>query len=239
MENTEVMDISRLKKQLEEVFDEGYKHPSDVDIFAQPEPYEYALSESVDSPEDYEFVDVDAIHAESLREYMLSRYSEDEILEARGDIRKGLAAIALLTGIWGVNTHLAQRAYEASPQLQKLTAYLVVAKEHNDARMIDQLEKRIANHKMRLNLGKGDVLGPDGRPIDVEYDKSIKEDTDIPFHTCPKCGGEIFYEGEGKKDACYHKVKSRYKVWPSAYASGALVKCRKVGAKNWGEKSKK
>ena len=46
---------------------------------------------------------------------------------------------------------------------------------------------------------------------------------------------------EGKKDACYHKVKSRYDVWPSAYASGALVKCRAKGAKNWGEggKSKK
>lgn len=44
---------------------------------------------------------------------------------------------------------------------------------------------------------------------------------------------------EEKKDACYHKVKRRYKVWPSAYASGALVKCRKVGAKNWGNKSKK
>ena len=44
---------------------------------------------------------------------------------------------------------------------------------------------------------------------------------------------------EGKKDACYHKVKSRYSVWPSAYASGALVKCRKAGAKNWGNKSKK
>jgi len=42
-----------------------------------------------------------------------------------------------------------------------------------------------------------------------------------------------------KQDACYHKVKSRYDVWPSAYASGALVKCRKVGAKNWGNKSKK
>ncbi len=42
---------------------------------------------------------------------------------------------------------------------------------------------------------------------------------------------------EGKKDACYHKVKSRYSVWPSAYASGALVKCRKVGADNWGTKS--
>jgi hypothetical protein len=42
-----------------------------------------------------------------------------------------------------------------------------------------------------------------------------------------------------EKDACYSKVKSRYKVWPSAYASGALVKCRKVGAANWGNKTKK
>ena len=44
---------------------------------------------------------------------------------------------------------------------------------------------------------------------------------------------------KAKRDACYHKVKRRYKVWPSAYGSGALVKCRKVGAKNWGNKSKK
>ena len=49
---------------------------------------------------------------------------------------------------------------------------------------------------------------------------------------------ELLAEKEGKKDACYHKVKSRYKVWPSAYASGALVKCRKVGAKNWGNSKK-
>lgn len=40
-----------------------------------------------------------------------------------------------------------------------------------------------------------------------------------------------------EKDACYHKVKSRYRVWPSAYSSGALVRCRKVGAKNWGNKN--
>jgi len=46
-------------------------------------------------------------------------------------------------------------------------------------------------------------------------------------------------KSSGKKDACYHKVRSRYDVWPSAYASGALVKCRKVGAANWGNKSKK
>jgi hypothetical protein len=41
-----------------------------------------------------------------------------------------------------------------------------------------------------------------------------------------------------KQDACYRKVKSRYKVWPSAYASGALVQCRKKGAANWGNKGK-
>ena len=46
-------------------------------------------------------------------------------------------------------------------------------------------------------------------------------------------------EAAGEKDACYKKVKSRYSVWPSAYASGALVKCRKVGAANWGNKTKK
>ena len=51
--------------------------------------------------------------------------------------------------------------------------------------------------------------------------------------------GLWFEELKKEKDACYHKVRSRYKKWPSAYASGALVRCRKVGAKNWGNKSKK
>ncbi len=70
----------------------------------------------------------------------------------------------------------------------------------------------------------GDYILEDGEEIDVRE------------------GIEIFrqalQEKEGKKDACYHKVKARYDVWPSAYASGALVKCRKVGAANWGNKSK-
>ena len=50
---------------------------------------------------------------------------------------------------------------------------------------------------------------------------------------------EEFEKLAEKQDACYHKVKARYKVWPSAYASGALVQCRKKGAANWGNKSKK
>ncbi len=59
--------------------------------------------------------------------------------------------------------------------------------------------------------------------------------------SCPHCGGEMVSEElmNEKKDACYYKVKSRYKVWPSAYASGALVKCRKKGADSWGNGGKK
>ena len=42
-----------------------------------------------------------------------------------------------------------------------------------------------------------------------------------------------------KKDACYYKVVSRYGPKTSAYRSGAMAKCRKVGVKNWGEGGKK
>jgi len=60
------------------------------------------------------------------------------------------------------------------------------------------------------------------------------EETEIDLNEVKDKKGK----GSGTKDACYHKVKSRYSVWPSAYASGALVKCRKVGAANWGNSKK-
>jgi hypothetical protein len=58
-------------------------------------------------------------------------------------------------------------------------------------------------------------------------------------HKCPHCGGPLFSEMmmTEKKDACYYKVKASAKVWPSAYASGRLVQCRKKGAANYGNKS--
>ena len=74
-------------------------------------------------------------------------------------------------------------------------------------------------------------------------DKVFKRKETDKAHYEPE--GEIISEvkdkkgkGSGSKDACYHKVKSRYSVWPSAYASGALVKCRKVGAAIWGNSKK-
>ena len=81
-----------------------------------------------------------------------------------------------------------------------------------------------------------DTLEDEGGAAGFEPIKKAGEEIDV------REGIEIFrqalQEKEGKKDACYHKVKARYDVWPSAYASGALVKCRKVGAANWGNKSK-
>lgn len=73
-----------------------------------------------------------------------------------------------------------------------------------------------------------------GKAKNVKTEEIMNEN-----HICPICGGELVSEAlmNEKRDACYYKVKSRYKVWPSAYASGALVKCRKKGAKNWGNKS--
>jgi|688.fasta_scaffold400390_2 hypothetical protein len=54
-------------------------------------------------------------------------------------------------------------------------------------------------------------------------------------HKCPHCGGPVVEYSDlmEKKDACYYKVKASAKVWPSAYASGRLVQCRKKGAGNY------
>jgi GNAT superfamily N-acetyltransferase len=75
-------------------------------------------------------------------------------------------------------------------------------------------------------------------PADLELQKKYMKQG-VAEEKCPHCNGPMFSEEmiNEKKDACYYKVKSRYKVWPSAYASGALVQCRKKGASNWGTKS--
>ena len=85
--------------------------------------------------------------------------------------------------------------------------------------------------KRRKDPGQQQKTGA-AKPTMVKTDrKTRKEEMEIT-EAKDKKG-----KGSGTKDACYHKVKSRYSVWPSAYASGALVKCRKVGAANWGNKS--
>jgi hypothetical protein len=68
---------------------------------------------------------------------------------------------------------------------------------------------------------------------------ATKKKTNENHESCPHCGNTMYpiHMIAEKKDACYYKVKASAKVWPSAYASGRLVQCRKKGAANYGNKS--
>ena len=81
--------------------------------------------------------------------------------------------------------------------------------------------------KMTRPARAGDLVGGEGQSM--TYEQHLSDNLQMAMEVT---------DITEKQDACYHKVKSRYKVWPSAYASGALSKCRKVGAANWGNKSK-
>jgi hypothetical protein len=89
-----------------------------------------------------------------------------------------------------------------------------------------------------LPQAKAQALGKKGRASAAA--KKRREDPDPERRGAAKNVATKVREQEldEKQDACYNKVKSRYKVWPSAYASGALVQCRKKGAANWGNKKK-
>lgn len=79
---------------------------------------------------------------------------------------------------------------------------------------------------IRVRNARSNVKPPEGMEISMNADGS---------------GGSVPEKNPSpakKKDACYSKVASRYKGGNSAYRSGAMVKCRKVGAANWGNKSK-
>jgi hypothetical protein len=233
--------------------------------------------------DDYSYWNIQKAIHNQIRKINSQLRSSGQVEE--GMLAKAAGALALIASLWGVSEYAAKDAYENSPQLQKLVQYHQQATQMGDEAKIQELERRIENHKTRLSLGKGEVMGPDDKPIVPTYEgltgnerprETKKEDDRITAayrkkhlssagkkddvkkddikkessimkglmkeQKCPECGGKLVAESElneeGNKDACYHKVKSRYKVWPSAYASGALVKCRKVGASNWGNKSK-
>jgi hypothetical protein len=86
------------------------------------------------------------------------------------------------------------------------------------------------------------ILDRDGRGWYITPDRLVAVDPDDPAiqrYFGKRRHRDIDEQLDEKQDACYNKVKSRYKVWPSAYASGALVQCRKKGAANWGNSGKK
>lgn len=127
-----------------------------------------------------------------------------------------------------------------------------------DRRNQEIQRKQIQLDRQKIAL-KRKMVQVDKTPVSNDELSLKVRDESVEMRYCPKCQknetrdecsfGPKYWdtyskpaikeeEKKKKRDACYHKVKSRYSVWPSAYASGALVKCRKVGAKNWGNSKK-
>ncbi len=123
------------------------------------------------------------------------------------------------------------------------------ARKMGDYQKVELLKNRLRTVAMRMDmLDDPDILDIIGEKFDPkqadrnkngklekweeEIGKKIFGDDEEEDEDNEDCGEEE------EQDACYKKVKARYKEWPSAYASGALVKCRKVGAKNWGNSKK-
>jgi len=102
-----------------------------------------------------------------------------------------------------------------------------VDKKLPDYKRATARDKRYGNPYGSHELGGG--IRKDRR-ADHEAKRGVKEEV---VTEADKKG-----KGSGKKDACYHKVKASAKVWPSAYASGRLVQCRKKGAANYGNSKK-
>ena len=169
----------------------------------------------------------------------------------------------------GVKTKGMKEAYSANPAQQAAIAIAKKKKKEDDMvakkkkqsmyasyqpedEMVDEGVKEIVQGaveggKKIIKKGKefvGTGIQNFKKQID-NIDNPVKGTSNILQMNSQEPEGETIEEGDkkgkgsGTKDACYHKVKSRYSVWPSAYASGALVKCRKVGAANWGNSSKK
>lgn len=105
--------------------------------------------------------------------------------------------------------------------------------------------KKILRSKMEADVARskgGSYRGPIREGVEVPEIKLLQDTKTGEYIAKEKLSSPAYGKGgkmKAKKDACYNKVRARYSVWPSAYASGALAKCRKVGAANWGNKSKK
>lgn len=127
----------------------------------------------------------------------------------------------------------ANEAREIDPK--KMQAYMDFKKEKG----IDGSSVRMAVDNPDLPETKRLMTNDDFAKAVKMYKSALKESLKEESSEPQAITEEEFDVLAEKKDACYRKVKARYKVWPSAYASGALVQCRKVGAANWGNKSKK
>ena len=113
---------------------------------------------------------------------------------------------------------------------------------------LDAMKARTAEHKEKRGVSEGKGYQPEiehSKIGDAKKKADKKRESSLPPHLQGDALGKMKKafateedkkgKGSGTKDACYHKVKASAKVWPSAYASGRLVQCRKKGAANYGK----
>ena len=102
-----------------------------------------------------------------------------ELEEGNGKIRMGILGMLLVSGIWKIDRDMAEKVWDNSHQLQQLTQVYAKANECGDKEKMKDVKRRIANHKTRLDIGKGDV-DFDGLPgtddiKDIDYINPIEE----------------------------------------------------------------
>ena len=106
----------------------------------------------------------------------------------------------------------------------------------NPSRLANQYKittlKKIIKEELSSVLREKDLSDEDESELDT-IKKELEGASKMHKGQADRIGNVVNEEEEGKKDACYHKVKANSKEWPSAYASGRLVQCRDKGAANW------
>jgi len=148
---------------------------------------------------------------------------------------------------------MAESTNDIKKRMSKLEALALAANRAGDDAKCKMYQQKIQSLKQKLSQSMDEAVTLDrARVPDYPQDPATvkhRTDTAKAILSDPKSDTDSRREASAilatikqideKQDACYRKVKSRYKVWPSAYASGALVQCRKKGAANWGTSKKK
>ena len=235
----------------------GSKYSEDQDTGMynpnQPQVY-YKMKEFLKMAIKGGFTDINDILKDQNFDVIASRLAQTGVdltdsIEVEEDL-KGVAGALTLTALLATlgfnmpsakDTPLGKELAVAAQQGDQVAAYHL---KNLDLYADDSMTRTLTNLKIAYidDANREDVKAFLSDPKRFPGIKPRNEST--TFESLDESVGEFITEEEfdqlaEKQDACYHKVKSRYKVWPSAYASGALVKCRKVGAKNWGNSSKK
>ena len=235
----------------------GSKYSEDQDTgmynSKQPQVY-YKMKEFLKMAIKGGFTDINDILKDQNFDVIASRLSQTGVdltdsIEVEEDL-KGVAGALTLTALLATlgfnmpsakDTPLGKELAVAAQQGDQVAAYHL---KNLDLYADDSMTRTLTNLKIAYidDTNREDVKAFLSDPKRFPGIKPRNEST--TFESLDESVGEFITEEEfdqlaEKQDACYHKVKSRYDVWPSAYASGALVKCRKVGAKNWGNSSKK